>query len=120
MSRRWEAASRWGLRERRVGGTEPVRDGRSHRVEPPAAPGGVEPALGELALGVVAHEQVVGPLLIRERVGVRRVVDVRLPAVAELDLITRPAPWAGDQQHVRPALRRTLRRAPAARSYARP
>jgi transcriptional regulator of arginine metabolism len=80
--------------------TDKLAGGRiPHQVEPAPAAVGVVPALGERALGVVAHEQVVGPGLVGERVGVGGVGDAGLPAVGELDLVARPAPRARDQQH---------------------
>ena len=71
----------------------------SNGVEPAPASRRVEPPLVEVPPRVVAHEQVVGPLRVGEGVGVGRVGDVRLAAVAELDLVAWPAPGARDQQH---------------------
>src|SRR4051794_36259509 len=76
-----------------------VCHGVADGVEPLPAPCRVDPSLGPLPLRVVAEEEVAGPLIVGGCLRVRRVGDMRLTAVAELDLITRPAPGAGDQQH---------------------
>src|SRR3712207_9028041 len=82
-----------------VDALEAVGHGVADRVEPAAAPVAVVPALGEPALGVVAEEDVVRPLLVGERGRVLRVRDVGLAAVVELDLLARAAPRARDELH---------------------
>jgi len=76
-----------------------MRRGIAHDVEPAPASRAVHPALGERALRVAAHEQVVGPGGVIERIGMRRARDVRLAAVMELGLVAGPAPRTRDQQH---------------------
>ena len=66
---------------------------------PSPAAGAMHPALGEDALRIGAHEQVFRPGMVVERIGLRRPRDMRLAAIAELDLVARPAPRARDQQH---------------------
>ena len=111
-------AAHGGVTVRR--GAHLVRRGVPVEVEPPAAAGGVHPALGPPPPRVVAHEEVVGPLLVGHRAGVGRVGDARLPAVAELDLVARAAPRAGDQQHaVTLPARRRSRPGASGRSCAR-
>src|SRR3954470_23524769 len=83
------------------GGTR-SRSGRwrcPDRVEPAPAAGAVAPALGEPALGVVAEEDVVRPLLVGERGRVLRVRDAGLAAVVELDLLAGAAPRTFDELH---------------------
>ena len=79
-----------------------VRRGRGVRVarsNHPATAVDVVPAFGPPALRVVAQEQEVGPLLVGQDLGIGRVGEPGLAAVAELDLVARPAPRARDQQH---------------------
>src|SRR3954469_5976377 len=91
------------LRGRTVAGricrADLVCHGVADRVEPPTAAGRVDPSLGPWSLRVVAEEEVARPLLIGGCLRIRRVGDMPLTAVMELDLVTRPAPGTGDQQH---------------------
>ena len=100
--------------------TDLVRRRVAQHVEPAAASRRVHPPLRELALRVVAHEQVVGPLLVGQCLGVGRVRQTRLSPVSELRLVARAAPWAGDQQHVTRLPRRTPRPRVSAPSSATP
>ncbi len=76
-----------------------VRDGIAPHVEPSPAAVRMHPLLEVRAARVLAHEEVIAPLLVGQRVGVDRPHDVRFAAVGELGLLARAAPWAGDQQH---------------------
>src|SRR6202042_1256235 len=78
---------------------DPVRDGVAQQVEPAPAAVSVDPALGEDALRVVAHVEVIGPGGIVGRLGVGA-RDMRLAAIAELDLVALAAPRAGDEEHL--------------------
>src|SRR5690349_23874304 len=68
-------------------------------IEPAAAAGGVDPALAEPALRVVAHEEVVRPSGIVERLRIGWAGDVRFAAIAELGLVARAAPGAANEEH---------------------
>ena len=79
------------------------RHGVAQRVEPAPAAVRMEPALGMHALRVGAQEQVLAPRPASSSVaGIRRPGDVRLAAVAELDLGARAALGAANQQHAPP------------------
>src|SRR5262245_42384222 len=56
------------------------------------------PLLEVAALRVLAHEEVVAPLRVAERIRILRPRDVRLAAVGELRLVARAAPRARDDQ----------------------
>ena len=78
-----------------------IGDGVAAHVEPAPAAERVQPLLEVRAARVLAHEQVVAPLRVGQRVGVDRPRDVRLAAVGELALLARAAPGTFDQQHRR-------------------
>src|SRR3954468_15757739 len=65
----------------------------------------MDPALAEPALRVVAHEEVIGPGGVVERLRIGRTRDVRFTAVAELGLVARAAPGAADEKHQYATLR---------------
>src|SRR5207247_7890364 len=83
--------------------TPPPRRRTSSRIalelEPAAAAMDVHPAFAPDALRVVAHEQVLRPFLVGCPGGIGRILDLRLPAVGELDHVPFAAPGAADLQH---------------------
>src|SRR5260370_42176827 len=90
-----------------------VRHRVAEHVEPAPAALRMHPALAVHAFGIATHEEIVRPLGIGERVGVFRPSNMCLAAAAELDLVARSAPGAGDQQHAglnAPRRRRRARR----------
>src|SRR5438105_3536545 len=68
-------------------------------LEPAAAAVRVHPALPKETVWVVAHEQVLRPLLVGGRRRFGRIDDLRLPAVRELDLVALAAPGTANEQH---------------------
>src|SRR5581483_8648978 len=68
-------------------------------LEEAAAAEGVHPALDEAALRVVAVEEELRPLLVRERGRVGRVAHAGLSPVGELDLVALAAPRTRDPEH---------------------
>ena len=72
-----------------------VADRVAGDVEPAAAAVHVTPALEMDALGIAAHEQVVGPLRVGQRSRLLRARDVRLAAAAEFGLVALAAPGTG-------------------------
>src|SRR5438552_17381027 len=78
---------------------EAIGHGVAHGVEPALAAVSMQPALGVRTLGVGAEEEKLRPLRVVELRGIGRTRDMRFAAAAELDLGTRPAIGATDEQH---------------------
>src|SRR5437870_8695676 len=74
-----------------------VGDSVADQVEPTAAAGGVDPALGHLPFRVGPEEDVAGPGRVVRRVRVSRIGDLRRASVFEFDLLTIAAPGTGNQ-----------------------
>src|SRR5205823_10426161 len=74
-----------------------VGDGVADQVEPTAAAGRVDPALGHLPFRIRPEEDVAGPGRVVRRVWVRRICDLRCASVFEFDVLAIAAPGTGDQ-----------------------
>ena len=65
-------------------------------IEPTAATRGVQPLFAVQAFGVFAHEQIVAPLFIRERISIQRPRNVGFAAAAKFTFGARASPGAGN------------------------
>src|SRR6266480_4205522 len=73
-----------------------VGDGVADHVEPPAAAGGVDPALGHLPFRIWPEEDIAGPGRVVGRVRVGRIGDLRRASIFEFDVLTIATPGTGD------------------------
>jgi hypothetical protein len=60
----------------------------------------MEPLFAVRAFGVLAHEEVVSPLLIGQGIGIQRAGNVGFTATTEFAFSSRAAPGAGNVQHL--------------------
>ena len=88
---------------------EAVGHGVTLCIEPAPATLAVLPLLEMLALGILAHEQVIAPLFVVQGIGVQRACDMCLATTAEFAFGAGSAPGAGDEQHQQVAISGPLR-----------